>query len=213
VVKLSHGWLPIGVRERRCSATTEICPQCDEIETVPYLYRCRVRAPWRHRFLIQLHGRFREIHTAGDIRCIILKGTESWFFIGDTNDPDSLEPIVQIGWFQVFKGYIPNEWTSRQERFYGSQRKSTKYYTREQQTKQLIELSWTDIHTLWKDRCAAAHAPGDDSPDNISARSREAAQLRVETVYAHASLMLAHDWQVLDVPLESDYNHEPLNYA
>jgi hypothetical protein len=30
VVKLSHSWLPIGVRERRCSATTDLCPQCNE---------------------------------------------------------------------------------------------------------------------------------------------------------------------------------------
>jgi hypothetical protein len=29
-------WLPIGVRER-CSGTTDTCPQCSEIETVPHL--------------------------------------------------------------------------------------------------------------------------------------------------------------------------------
>jgi hypothetical protein len=34
VVKFSHSWLPIGVRERRCSTTTDLCPQCTEIETV-----------------------------------------------------------------------------------------------------------------------------------------------------------------------------------
>jgi hypothetical protein len=36
VVKFSHGWLPIGVRERLCSGTTDTC-QCSEIETVPHL--------------------------------------------------------------------------------------------------------------------------------------------------------------------------------
>jgi hypothetical protein len=39
VVKFSHGWLPIGVRERRCSGTTDI--PASEIETVPHLYRCQ----------------------------------------------------------------------------------------------------------------------------------------------------------------------------
>jgi hypothetical protein len=39
VVKLSHGWLTIGERERRCSATTDLCFQCNEIEIVPHLYR------------------------------------------------------------------------------------------------------------------------------------------------------------------------------
>jgi hypothetical protein len=43
---------------------------------------------------------------------------------------------------------------------------------------------------------------GENSPDNSSARVRQAAKQRVETAYAHAPLMLAHDRRVLDVPLE-----------
>jgi hypothetical protein len=202
VVKFSHSWLPIGVRERRCSATTDLCPQCTEIETVPHLYRCEARGPWRHRFLIHLHGHLTENKTAADIRCIITKGIENWFLTGDTNDPDSIEPVEQIGWFQVLKGYIPKEWTLKQEGFYRRQRKTTKHYTGEQWTKELIEFFWTHSHTLWKERCAIAHAPGEASPDNSSARSRQAAQQRVEMAYAHAPLMLAHDRRVLDVPLE-----------
>jgi hypothetical protein len=77
-----------------------------------------------------------------------------------------------------------------------------KYYAGEQWTKELIEFFWTHGNTLWKDRCAVAHTPGEDSPDNSSARSRQGAQQQAETVYAHAPLMLAHDRRVLDVPLE-----------
>jgi hypothetical protein len=40
------------------------------------------------------------------------------------------------------------------------------------------------------------------SPDNSSARSRQAAQQHVETAYAHAPLMTAHDRRVLNAPLE-----------
>jgi hypothetical protein len=76
VVKFSHGWLPIGVRERRCSATNDLCPQCNEIETVPHLYRCQAREPWRHWFLIHLLGHLKETKTAADIRCKIIKGIE-----------------------------------------------------------------------------------------------------------------------------------------
>jgi hypothetical protein len=150
--------------------------------------------------LIHLHGHLRETKTAADIRCIIIKGIESWFLTGDTNDPDSIETAAQIGWFQVFKGYIPYDWTSRQDTFYRRQRR--KYHTGERWTKERIEFFWTHSKTLWKDRCKVAHAPGEDSPDNSSARSRQAALLRVETAYAHAPLMLAHDRRVLDVPLE-----------
>jgi hypothetical protein len=56
--------------------------------------------------------------------------------------------------------------------------------------------------TLWKDRREAAHAPGEDSPDNSSARSRQATQQQVEMAYVHALIMSAHDWRVLDSPLE-----------
>jgi hypothetical protein len=86
--------------------------------------------------------------------------------------------------------------------FFRSRGKSLQYYTGERWTKQLIAFLWTHSHTLWKDRCAVAHAPAEDSPDNSSARSRQAAQQRVETAYAYAPLMLACDQRVLDVPLE-----------
>jgi hypothetical protein len=33
VVKLSHNWLPIGVRESRCSDTTALCSECNEVRT------------------------------------------------------------------------------------------------------------------------------------------------------------------------------------
>jgi hypothetical protein len=81
--------------------------QCNEIETVPHLYRCQARETWRHRFLIHLHGHLIEHDTAADIRCIITKGIENWFLTGDMNDPDSIDTAAQIGWFQVLKGYIP----------------------------------------------------------------------------------------------------------
>jgi hypothetical protein len=45
---------------------------------------------------------------------MIIKGIENWFLNGDTNNPESIEAVEQIGWFQVLKGYIPKEWTSRQ---------------------------------------------------------------------------------------------------
>jgi hypothetical protein len=41
-----------------------------------------------------------------DIRCTITRGIENWFLTGDTNDPDSIETVAQIGWFQVLKGYV-----------------------------------------------------------------------------------------------------------
>jgi hypothetical protein len=100
----------------------------------------------------------------------------------------------------MLKEYIPNDWTSRQEAFYRRIRR--KDNTGEQWTKKLIEFLWAHSNILWKDRCAAAQAPEEGSPDNSSPRTRQAAQLRVETAYENAPLMLAHDRRIFEVPLE-----------
>jgi hypothetical protein len=97
MVKLTHNWLPIGVRERRCGATSDLCRHCNEVETLPNLYRCQSRETWRLRFLIHLHGHIIETKTAADIRRIITKAIESCFLSGATNDPDSIEIVVRIG--------------------------------------------------------------------------------------------------------------------
>jgi hypothetical protein len=41
--------------------------------------------------------------TAADMSCIIIKGVENWFLTGGTNDPDSIDTVVQIGLFRVLK--------------------------------------------------------------------------------------------------------------
>jgi hypothetical protein len=59
VINLSHGWLPISVRERQCGATTDICPQCTQSDTIVHRTRpgdvtfnkssARTRQTARHR--------------------------------------------------------------------------------------------------------------------------------------------------------------------
>jgi hypothetical protein len=56
------------------------------------------------------NGHLTETKTTADI-LHNHEGLDNWFLTGDTNNPDSIEPVEQIGWFQVLKGYIPKEWT------------------------------------------------------------------------------------------------------
>jgi hypothetical protein len=80
VVKLTHGWLPIGVRERRCSGTTDNARNAANRDSP--LYRCQSRAQWRNRFVIHLHGHLKDTKTAADLRRTIIQGIESWFITG-----------------------------------------------------------------------------------------------------------------------------------
>jgi hypothetical protein len=60
-----------------------------------------------------------------------------------------------------------------------------------------------------KDRCAVAHAPGENSPDNSSACSTSGETTRgngIRTRPAHA-----HDRRSSTSHWKNDYNHEPLN--
>jgi hypothetical protein len=87
----------------------------------------------------------------------------------NTNDPDSIETVAQIGWFQVLKGYVQKSglW---QERFFRRRRQSTKYSTGEQWTKELIEFSGHTATHFGKSG-AQSYTHLEDSPDHSSARS------------------------------------------
>jgi hypothetical protein len=109
VVKLSRSSLPVGVRERRCSATTgAVYPQCTETETVPHLHRCQARGPWRFQFFTHLLVHLKDTHTVDTLRYTIVDGIQGWFITGAANDRDNTGPVVQMGWFQVLRGCIPN---------------------------------------------------------------------------------------------------------
>jgi hypothetical protein len=56
-----------------------------------------------------------------------------------------------------------------------------------------VNLSRTQSHTLWKDRCVSTHAPSNDNSEKSSARTGETARQRVEMAYAYGPHMLAHN--------------------
>jgi hypothetical protein len=51
VIKLSHDWLPVGVRERRYGAATDTCTKCIQLDIVRHLYLCHSRTNWRDQFI------------------------------------------------------------------------------------------------------------------------------------------------------------------
>jgi hypothetical protein len=202
VIKHSTDWLPVGVREKRYGAATDTCPICNRAETNTHLYTCQARTDWRNQLITQLRKHLIDTSTAADLRCSIVEGIESWLLNGQKNDPESTDPALQIGWFGVIKGYIPDQWSTIQTDFFRSQRLEAKYHNGERWTSQLIEFFWTQSHTLWKERCTSVHAPSNDSPDTSSNRARQTAKQQVELAYAYSPHMLAHDRRIFDIPLE-----------
>jgi hypothetical protein len=107
VVKFSHDWLPIEYANDD-AVLTDMARKMRR----PFLI-CTAASPGTVAKTVsdssQVHL---ETDTAADIRCTNQKGIENWL-TGDTNDPDSIETVAQIGWFQVLK--YSEEWTLRQE--------------------------------------------------------------------------------------------------
>jgi hypothetical protein len=121
VIKLSHGWLPVGVRERRCGAATDICTQCIQPVTVPYRTVPYRTVPYRtvpvplplpcdlaRSAHLSAQWHLVDTSTATDLQCIIVEDIQNWFLTGDTNESDTPDPIIQIGWFQVLKATYHN---------------------------------------------------------------------------------------------------------
>jgi hypothetical protein len=78
--------------------------------------------------------------------CKIVKGVEQWFLTDDTNDPDEPDTTTQLDWFQVIKGYLPQQWSITQALFFRTQRLDAKYYTGERWKGHLITFFWTQSH-------------------------------------------------------------------
>jgi hypothetical protein len=88
------------------------------------------------------------------------------------------ETIAQIGWFQVL-GYIPEDWTSRQEGFYQTKEKK--------KARRTIQGNVGRKNLLSSSGRTEKHPAHDDegSPSNSSVRLRQAAQHRVQMAYAY----------------------------
>jgi hypothetical protein len=119
------------------------------------------------------------------------------------NESDELDSTTQLGSYQVIKGYLPNQWSITQSKFFRDQGLDSRFNTGERWTRQLITFLWTQAHTLWKDRCLSAHAPDVDSLVKSSARNRQTAQ-HVTTMSYDASipLILAIERRIFHNPLE-----------
>jgi hypothetical protein len=202
VVKLSHDWLLVGVREHTHGAPNATCSKCIQPETVRHLYLCHSRTNWRDQFSAKLTKHLKDASTAANLRCTIVEGIQKWFLTGDTNEPDALDPTTQLNWYQVIKGYLPNKWSVTQEQFFRDQGLDSRYYTGEQWTKHLIIFLWAQGHTLWKDRCTTANGPAADRLDNASTRTRQTEQQLMTAAYASSPMMLAIDRRIFDIPLE-----------
>jgi hypothetical protein len=163
---------------------------------------CTSATFWRDQFIDKLAKYLKDATTAADLRCTIIEGIQQWFTTVDTNESDEPDTSTQLSWFQIIKGYIPNQWSITRAKFSRDQGLDSRYNSGERWTSQLITFFWTQGRTLWKDRYTSAHAPDADSLVKSSARNRQTAQNVTTMAYASSPLMLAIDRRIFHIPLD-----------
>jgi hypothetical protein len=131
---------------------------------------------------------------AGELQCIFVQG------IGDTNESNNTDPIIQFRWFHILESYLPHHLKTLQA--ISSKLKKTKYDNGERWTSQLIDAK--PLTTMERTPSSS------DNSDKTTARPRQTTQQRVEMAYAYGPHMLAHDQRFLDIPLEGRLQSEPL---
>jgi hypothetical protein len=93
MIKLGHGWLPVGGRDRRCGATIQP-------ETVRSLTCTSVNPA---KFGLSSLSLSLRSTTAADLRCIIVQGIQIWF------------PVYC---FYILKGPFPRQWNIEHALFF-----------------------------------------------------------------------------------------------
>ena len=186
------------------------CPSCEEpIETRDHLYQCpaQSRVDWRVSFIAKLRQKLEKLNTRMDLQELLLEGVKATIEGRDANTihvPPSVQDLyttqTEIGWTQLLKGRISQQWSHEQQRHLGRFDKKNNGMTWATDVIQLILESWLQ---LWELRNGDRH--GRDSQTKAQAR-RDQAIRELEMAYAFKDqIMPRHNW-ILSVPLDQKKN-------
>ena len=143
------------------------CPICNEPdEDIMHVMTCRSpsASELRETQLQELQLWLRSRHTDPTITSFVIKGLRSWF-----RDPYGDEPLhycpdpstfraltsqLDLGWVALLCGYITNDMTNEQHKYFQNSRRKTHGNT---WAKQLSLKLWAITYNLWKHRNQILH--------------------------------------------------------
>ena len=186
------------------------CPSCTEpIETRSHVYLCpaQSRASWRASFLAKLRKRLEELNTRLDLQELLLEGIKAQLEGRADNTihvPSSVQDLHEaqqaIGWEQILKGRMSEQWSQEQQHHLGRYDKKKNGLTWATDVIQLILESWLQ---LWELRNGDRH--GRDVQTKAQAKRAQAIR-ELELAYEYKDhILVRHNW-ILSVPLEQKKN-------
>ena len=211
LVKHLHNMTPVGKLVNSYNPKYPAgCPSCnDPIETRSHVYQCpaTTRAIWRHKFLSNLRKKLETLNTRLDLQELMLEGVKATLEgreAGTIHAPDTVQDLFEaqsaIGWDQLLKGRLSNQWSQMQQAHLGIFDKKQNGMTWATDVIQLTLENWLEV---WNIRNGDRH--GRDTLTKAQAK-REQAIRELELAYAYKDQTLPqHNW-ILSVPLEQKKN-------
>ena len=188
----------------------ETCPSCEEpVETRHHLYECSgpQRLEWRQRFYQSLAKELGELDTYDPLRELLVRAIKAMVEgeeVATIEVPAGLEDLAAaqsaIGWRELFKGRLSNQWAHHQQQHLGRFKPKKNGQTWTIKVAQTILEGWLE---LWKSRNADRH--GRDAQTRAQVQ-REQALRELELLYSYkGQVMPRHDW-ILASPLDHRKN-------
>ena len=186
------------------------CPSCEElIETRYHLYECSGvhRLEWRRSFYQKLAKELSGLNTMDSIRELLVRALKAMIEGEDVESiavPEGLEELAAaqsaIGWRELFKGRLSNQWAHHQQEYLGSYDRMKNGHTWSIKVAQTILEGWLE---LWQSRNLDRHGRDSQSKAQLD---KDQAVRELEMLYGYQGQILArHDW-ILATPLEHRRN-------
>jgi hypothetical protein len=128
-------------------AANDECIWCHDTETQDHLFQCPHQSAWRDKFVECLDKHLTDSATKPNVKEEVLGSITSW--LNQTNCPCKWDKL-RIGRHLLIRGYVANEWTKLQERYYKDQHEPAKLSLNGQTwMRKLIHFMWDEAFQLW----------------------------------------------------------------
>ena len=167
LTKWIHRLLPIGtVIHKRLPSSSPFCPACGHPESYLHFVQCShsSRTPLKCHLITNLRSCLASIVTDPNLKLILLEGVNHVL----TGEPPSfpspssryhhlIQTQSQLGWDNLLRGFFSQEWTSLHSQYLLTLVDSPPP-TSLHPFLLPLQTIFTNIHTLWKFRCAQRHS-------------------------------------------------------
>jgi hypothetical protein len=210
VTKGSIGWLATNHKLHQWKETTvNTCHKCSKVETNDHLWMRHQRKTYREEVMGRLRTHLDEMITDPNIITDLLNSMDPFKFILPPREDGSPQDIIKqmaggmeigncIGRQHILKGFLPSQWITQQDYYYGEQRRDPRTHNGEKWMKKLLVWIWKEYHALW---CARNDEVHQNATNIIENRQWVDLADKANNIYEKLTLIRAADRHFFELPI------------